>query len=166
ARFLNLATLHGRLIPYFPILGTAIVVADLVYNAALSATPSLLTEDTIVLLGAGALISYGFVPIRFMKERDFVLVFFIMLNAVLVVPLLIARAFYADFERSVDVYSWVALAPETSAVLNLLGVINMVHAVAGSTAPGLTFQRPGLGIHVTVAITTARSAIYSLGSSA
>ena len=116
ARFLNLATLHGRLIPYFPILGIAIVVADLVYNTALSASPTLLTEDTIVLLGAGALISYGFVPNRFVKERDFVLVFFIMLNAVLVVPLLIARAFYADFERSVDVYSWVALAPETGAV--------------------------------------------------
>ena len=163
ARFLHLVTWRGRLIPYFPILGTAIVVADLVYNAALSATPSLLTEDTIVLLGAGALISYGFVPIRFMKERDFVLVFFIMLNAVLVVPLLIARAFYADFERSVDVYSWVALAPETSAVLSLLGVSNNVHAISGSAAPGLTFAPQKLSIQVTIVITTACSGIYSFG---
>ena len=163
ARFLNLATLHGRLIPYFPILGIAIVVADLVYNTALSASPTLLTEDTIVLLGAGALISYGFVPNRFVKERDFVLVFFIMLNAVLVVPLLIARAFYADFERSVDVYSWVALAPETGAVLSLLGVSNTVHAVSGSTAPGLTFAPQKLSIQVTIVITTACSGIYSFG---
>src|SRR5205823_14907573 len=165
ARFLNLATLHGRLIPYFPILGIAIVVADLVYNTALSASPTLLTEDTIVLLGAGALISYGVVPNRFVKERDFVLVFFIMLNAVLVVPLLVARAFYAEFERSVDRYSWVALAPETSAVLNLLGVINMVHPVVGSTAPGLTLQPPGLGIRVAVVITTAGAGLYSCGIS-
>ena len=39
----------------------------------------------------------------------------------------------------------------------------MVHPVAGSTAPGLTFQPPSLGIQVTVVITTACSGIYSFG---
>src|SRR5881296_3749735 len=50
------------------------------------------------------------------------LLFFLCLNAILVVPLLAARTYFADAEHSVDVYSWVALAPETSAVLSLLGV--------------------------------------------
>ncbi|MGI0149128.1 MAG: exosortase/archaeosortase family protein, partial [Thermoplasmata archaeon] len=163
SRLLHVLTVRGRLMPYFPIIGIAVVVADLAYNAALSATPALLTEDTIVLLGAGALISYGFVPARFARERDFVLMFFVVLNAILVVPLVVARLYYADFERSVDLYSWVALAPQTSAVLNLLGVSNTLHSVPGTTAPGLTFQPQNLAVEVTVVITTACSGIYSFG---
>ena len=102
-------------------------------------------------------------PDRFARERDFVLLFFILLNAILVVPLLIARVYYADLEKSVDVYSWIALAPQTSALLTLLGVSNQLHAVAGSTAPGLTFTPEHLGVQVTIVITTACSGIYSFG---
>jgi exosortase/archaeosortase family protein len=71
--------------------------------------------------------------------------------------------YYQDFERSVDLYSWTALAPETGAVLNLFGVANTVHAVPGSTAPGLTFTPQHLGVPVTLVITTACSGIYSFG---
>lgn len=162
-RLIQFLSWRGRLVPYFPIIGIGIIIADLVYNLALSVTPALLTEDTIVLAAAGALIGYGFVPSRFARERDFVLVFFVVLNAILVIPLLVARTFYADFERSVDVYSWIALAPQTSAVLNLLGVSNSVHPVSGATAPGLTFTPRNLSIQVTVVISTACSGIYSFG---
>jgi len=162
-RFLHRVTFGGRLIPLFPAIGVGIVLADLVYNFTLSATPGLYTEDTIVLLAAASLMGYGFVPDRFSRERDFVLVFFVCLNGILVLPLLAARAFYADFERSVDLYSWIALAPQTSAVLKLVGVANAVHAVPGSTAPGLTFQPQNLPTQVTVVITTACSGIYSFG---
>jgi exosortase/archaeosortase family protein len=144
-------------------LGAAIIVADLAYNAVLSATPALLTEDTIVLAAAISLVSYGFIPLRFARERDFVLLFFIVLNSILVLPLIVARAVFANFEQSVDLYSWVALAPQTGAVLNLLGVGNSVHSVSGSTAPGITFQPRHLSIQVTVVITTACSGIYSFG---
>ena len=83
------------------------------------------------------------------------------MNAILVAPLLLARVLSSDFERSVDLYSWVALAPQTGALLNLLGVSNSVHPVAGSTAPGLTFVPRNTAIQVTVVITTACSGIYS-----
>ncbi len=163
SRFLRRVTLDGKLVPLFPAIGVGVILADLAYNFMLSATPALQTEDTIVLLAAATLLGYGFVPARFARERDFVLVFFLCLNAILVVPLLAARAYYADFERSVDLYSWVALAPQTSAVLNLLGVANTLHPVPGSTAPGLTFQPQNLAFQVTVVITTACSGIYSFG---
>ena len=163
SRLLRRVTFDGRLVRLFPAIGVGIVLADLAYNFTLSATPALQTEDTIVLLAAATLLGYGFVPARFARERDFVLVFFLCLNAILVVPLLVARAYYTDFERSVDLYSWVALAPQTSAVLNLLGVANTVHPVSGSTAPGLTFQPRNLAFQVTVVITTACSGIYSFG---
>jgi len=163
SRVLGWLTFEGRLVNLFPALGVGIIIADLVYNWTASATPALQTEDTIVLLGAGCLLGYGFVPDRFARERDFVLLFFILLNAILVVPLLIARVYYADLEKSVDVYSWIALAPQTSALLTLLGVSNQLHAVAGSTAPGLTFTPEHLGVQVTIVITTACSGIYSFG---
>lgn len=162
-QFLRWLTLEGRLVPLFPAIGTAIILADVAYNWIVSASLALGTEDTIVLLGAASLLSYRFVPERYARERDFVLLFFVWLNAILVVPLLVTRLFYADFDRSVDVYSWVALAPETSALLNVLGVSNQVHVVAGATAPGLTFTPQHIAAQVTVVITTACSGIYSFG---
>ena len=161
SRFIYTITWRGRLIRYFPAFGAALVATDLAYNAVLSGTPALLTEDTILFLGAGVLLAYGFVPNRFARERDFILLFAILLNAILVAPLLLARVLSSDFERSVDLYSWVALAPQTGALLNLLGVSNSVHPVAGSTAPGLTFVPRNTAIQVTVVITTACSGIYS-----
>ena len=163
SRLIRWATWQGRLIKIFPAFGVGILVSDLLYNMVLSATPAIQTEDTIVLLGAAALLVYGFVPDRLARERDFILVFFGALNAMLVVPLLAARIYYSDFERSVDLYSWVALAPQTSAMLSLLGVSNSVHAVPGLTAPGLTFRPQNISVSVTVVITTACSGIYSFG---
>ncbi|TLZ67417.1 MAG: hypothetical protein E6K09_06125 [Methanobacteriota archaeon] len=162
-RLLHWLTWDGRLVKLFPAIGVAIVIADLSFNLLLSATPALLTEDIIVLLAAFVLMAYGFVPPRYARERDFVLMFFIALNAILVAPLLVARAYYADFERSVDLYSWAALAPETGAVLSVLGVPNSVHAVPGATAPGLTFTPRNLAVQVTIVITTSCSGIYSFG---
>jgi len=78
------------------------------------------------------------------------------------VPLLLLRLYYRDFERSVDAYSWAALAPQTAAVLNLLGVPANVHPWFGSTAPALTFTTRS-GAVLTVVITTACSGIYSFG---
>jgi len=162
-RLLHRITIGDRAVPLFPLFGVGIVLADLAYNWILSATPAIQTEDTIVLLAAATLVAYPVVPRRFARERDFVLLFFMCLNAMLVVPLLVARAYYSDFEHSVDVYSWVALAPETSAILQLIGVPNTVHAVVGSSAPGLTFTPQRLPLQVTVVISTACSGIYSLG---
>src|SRR6058998_447264 len=157
------ATWNGRLVRLFPMVGVMMLAADLLYNLKLSASPALQTEDTIVILAASVFIVYGFVPPAFSRERDFVLTFVVALNAILVIPLLLARAWEANFERSVDFYSWVALAPQTSAVLRLVGVENTIHPVTGATAPGLTFTPQHLGVQVTVVITTACSGIYSFG---
>jgi len=162
-RLLRWLTWDGKLVRSFPAIGVGMALADISYNLALSATPALQTEDTIVLLTASALIAYEFVPKRFARERDFALIFFLALTVILVLPLLIARLYYEDFEKSVDLYSWVALAPETGTILSVLGVANSVHPVAGYTAPGLTFTPKQIGVPVTIVITTACSGIYSFG---
>ncbi len=162
SRLLDRVTLRGRLTRYFPLIGIAVIAIDLAYNLLVTAGGlSLGTEDTMVLLFAAVVFAYPLVPARYGRERDFVLMFVGALVLILVLPLLLARLYYQDWERSVDIYSWVALAPETAAVLNLLGVPANVHAIAG-TAPGLTFTTKS-GIDITVVITTACSGIYSFG---
>jgi exosortase/archaeosortase family protein len=163
ARLIQRLTLHGRLVRFFPGFGIALVVADLGYNFLLSTSPAFLTEDILVLLSAGALLAYGLVPANYAKERDFALLFFLFLNLILVAPLLGTRLATRNVDASVDVYSWIALAPEVSVILSLLGVSNSVHAVSGYTAPGISFTPTHFGAPVTVVISTACSGIYSFG---
>ncbi len=162
SRLLERATLRGRLVRYFPLLAIAVIAIDLAYNEIVFGAISLGTEDTIVLMVAAALFAYPFVPARFARERDFVLVFMAALFVVLVLPLLLARLAAMDFEQSVDSYSWVALAPETAWVLNVLGVPAYVETFPGATAPALTFLTKA-GERLTVVITTECSGIYSFG---
>ena len=163
SRLIQRLTWRGRLIPLFPVFGVALVVLDVGYNLFLSASPGFLTEDIVVLLSAATLLGYGLVPSAWARERDFVLLFFLFLDLVLVVPLLAARVVTHSIDASVDVYSWTALAPETGAILSLFGVPNSVHAVAGYTAPGLTFTPMHSTVAATLVITTACSGIYSFG---
>jgi exosortase/archaeosortase family protein len=123
----------------------------------------LLTEDIIVLLTAAVLLGYSFVPRAYLRERDFTLIFFLVLNLVLVVPLLVVRFVLRNGGASVDVYSWTILAPQLSAILSSLGINNSVHAVAGFTAPGLTFTPVKMSLPVTVVISTSCSGVYSFG---
>src|SRR3989454_5945582 len=162
SRFLHFITLDGRLVRWFPAFAILLIGLDLAYNQLVFGGISLGTEDDVLLLFAAALFAYPFVPLRFGRERDFVLMFMTALLLILVIPLLLLRLYYRDFEASVDAYSWTALAPQTAAVLNLLGVPATVHPWAGSTAPALTFTTRS-GAVLTVVITTACSGIYSFG---
>jgi len=162
-RLLGFLTWDARLTKFFPVAGAALIAADLAYNFLVSATPDFLTEDILVLLLAGVFLGYGMVPPRYGRERDFVLLFFMILNGILVAPLLVSRLVTHNLDASVDAYSWVALAPETGAILFLLGIPNAVHAVPGLTAPGLTFTPQHLSVPATLVITTSCSGIYSFG---
>jgi exosortase/archaeosortase family protein len=163
SRLLLRLTLQGRLVRLFPIAGVGIIAADLAYNFLLSSSPALLTEDIMVLLTATVLLGYYFVPANYLRERDFALIFFLILDLVLVAPLLVLRFVTKNVDASVDVYSWTALAPELSSILSLLGIANSVHAVGGFTAPGLTFTPVKMSVPVTVVISTSCSGIYSFG---
>src|SRR3989449_3364611 len=160
--FLDSATPHGKLLRWFPAFAIVLIALDLTYNQLVFGRISVGTEDTLLLLLAAALLASPFVPVRFGRERDFLLMFMAALLLALVVPLLLLRLYYRDFEASVDAYSWAALAPQTAAVLNLLGVPANVHPWVGSTAPALDFTTKS-GAVLTVVITTACSGIYSFG---
>jgi len=158
-RVLDRLTWRGRLTPFLPIGGIAVVLADLSYNVFLSDSPALLTHDTVVLLFGGALIAYPFVPSRFERERDFVFLFLLALSLFLVVPLILLRIVVGDSGASVDAYSAAALAPQTSAILNLIGVPNTL-VVDSDGTPGLSFVTAA-HVPVTVLISSACSGVYS-----
>ncbi len=158
ARFLHRATLGGRLVPFLPLMGIAVIAVDLGYNLWASRTPALLTHDQAAILLGAVMIGYPFVPGRYRRECDFVLLFALGLALILVVPLVLLRLFAGDV--SVDAYSAAALAPQTSAILNVLGVPSRIVFVPPEAAPGLQFTTAA-GLPVTVFITSACSGIYS-----
>lgn len=159
-RFLWWATWQGRLVPLFPVAGIVLIVADLAFNALLSPTPALLVHDQTVLLLGAVLIAYPLVPDRYTRERDFVFLFVFALAVILVIPLALLRVVAGDPGASVDAYSTFALAPQTSAILGLIGVENSVVYSASYAAPGLAF-RTASDLYVEVYITSACSGIYS-----
>ncbi len=157
---LNFLTVRGRLKPYFPVFGIVLLVVDILYNVYLSATPELLTHDTVVILFAVALIAYNFVPGRFDREKDFVFLFFAALVVILVIPLMLARALVGNFDEGVGIYSQYLLVPEVTAFLNLVGVNAWVLPAEDPLTIHFITQS---GTEVWVYISTACSGIYSFG---
>ena len=151
---LNIITLKGRLKPFFPIFGIALIVIDLLYNLYISTTPEILTHDSIVLLFGAVMIAYNFIPNSYERERDFIFLFFAGLIAILVVPLMLARFFIGDIDLTVGYYSAYLLAPEVSGFLNLIGIPASVDWLT------ITFPTQA-GPQVSVYISTACSGIYS-----
>src|SRR3989442_39865 len=148
SRLILRATFDGRLIPFFPSIGVGVMLGDLVYNLLFSATPALQAEDIMVLLGASFLVGYRLIPERFDRERDFVLFFCLLLNAILVVPLLLARVYYDGLAKSINLYSWVSLAPETRAFPSALDVSNTMHSDPVHSVPSFEFSHFPPAVHL------------------
>ncbi len=159
-RLLNRLSLRGQLVPYFPLIGIIIISLDVIYNFIFASTSTLQIHDTVTILFGLSLVVYPFVPQRFGRERDFVMLFFLVLILILVLPLLILRIVQGDFEKSVDAYSWTLLAPELQAILGLLGIQSNLFSPPLGTAPGLTFMTQQ-GQEISVVISTSCSGIYS-----
>ena len=159
-RFMRYVTMRWRLTPLLPLAGIAVIALDVAYNFLIADYPVLQIHDTVAIMFGFSLIAYPFVPQRYDRERDFVLLFFLILALILVLPLLIVRLVQGDFEEGVNAYSSTLLAPQLKAILNLLGVRADIFSVPGTTAPGLEFVTQNGGT-LSVVITTACSGIYS-----
>ncbi len=152
---LNILTAKGRLKPFFPVLGILFIVLDILYNVFLSATPELLTHDTIVILFGAVMIVYNFIPDSYEREKDFIFLFFAGLIVILVIPLMLARLIIGNVEESVGIYSGYLLAPQVTFMLNLVGVPASLDWLT------ISFTPPEATQEVSVYISTACSGIYS-----
>ncbi|MFQ5910657.1 MAG: archaeosortase/exosortase family protein, partial [Thermoplasmata archaeon] len=147
-----------KLRPIFPVVGITLIAIDLAYNLLLFESLSLGIHDTMLLLFAVALTVFNYIPEEYEREKNFFLLFSGTLVLILVVPLLLIRLFQGDFEGGVNAYSAVFLVPETSAILNVVGVPNHI-GVTPEGIPSLIFP-PELGLD-NLAVTTSCSGIYS-----
>jgi archaeosortase C (PEF-CTERM variant) len=154
---LHYLTVKGRLKPFFPVIGAVLIIVDILYNVFLSATPALLTHDTIVILFGAVMIAYKYIPSRFERERDFVFLFFVGLVLILVIPLMVARALAGNFDEGVGMYSAYFLVPELTGFLNLIGITASVD-VSDPLLIHFTAQSQDT---ISVYISTACSGIYS-----
>lgn len=145
-----------KLRPIFPVVGIALIAIDLAYNLLLFESLSFGIHDTALLLFAVALTVFNYIPEEYEREKNFFLLFSGTLVLILVVPLLLIRLFQGDFEGGVNAYSAVLLAPEASAILNVLGVGTTVRIDAVTGMPLLVFPSGDY-----VGIATSCSGIYS-----
>ena len=145
-----------KLRPIFPVVGIALIAIDLAYNILLFESLSFGIHDTVLLLFAVALTVFNYIPEEYEREKNFFLLFSGTLVLILVVPLLLIRLFQGDFEGGVNAYSAVLLAPEASAILNVLGVGTTVRIDAATGMPLLVFPSGDY-----VGIATSCSGIYS-----
>jgi len=96
ARILMKLTLNNRLRPYFPILAIFLLVFVYSYNRFLSPRSDLGNGDYLLMAIAGVLLVYNLVPNKFSVERDFVLIFLILIFFLLIVPLALYTLYIGD----------------------------------------------------------------------
>ncbi len=159
-RFMSFITLRWRLAPLLPVAGIIVIALDVAYNFLIADYPVLQIHDTVAIMFGFSLIAYPFVPQRYDRERDFIILFFLILALILVLPILIIRLVQGDFEEGVNAYSSSLLAPQLKVILNLLGIRADIVPAPGTTAPGLEFVTQS-GATLSVIITTSCSGIYS-----
>ena len=125
-RLIALFTVDGRVTPYFPFLGIALVAFVAVFNIYISHTAWLGSNDYITLILAGVLIAYNHVPKNYSVERDFALIFISFLFLILAVP---TTVYAATSSTAIDTNSVtnnsitrVLLTAPTAALSQLFGV--------------------------------------------
>lgn len=94
APFIYYLTFKERMVPFLWMIGIAVVFADLLYNllqdrSITGLMHNIASFDIAVILLGLALTAYRFVPVRFAKERDFVVLLGGFVFLILILPVMI-----------------------------------------------------------------------------
>jgi exosortase/archaeosortase family protein len=85
-RLIYRLTLNDRLVPYFPLIGMALIAFVFLYNRFISAQPSLGNWDYILLVIAVLMMIYYRIPEKYHVERDFAFLFLVSIFILFVIP--------------------------------------------------------------------------------
>lgn len=122
-RFIYFLTFKGMLIRFFPIFGAALIGFAILYNLILAGALRLASFDYVTILLGATLIAYNYVPRRFDKGRNLVLLFFFFLFFVLVVPLTATGMIYGGVKEEGNYpFIYYLVAKPVSAILNSVGI--------------------------------------------
>jgi archaeosortase C (PEF-CTERM variant) len=149
-------TLRGRLLPFLPVIGIAIIVLDLIWNLVLTDSTVFMTYDWIALLTGVFLIGYNYIPSDYNRERDFAFVFLLALALMLIVPVLLERAAEGNPASSegISAYSEYLLAKPVDGMMDLSGVETRIDGI------NITFLTKD-GDQIRLLIATSCSGVYS-----
>ena len=159
-RIMRFFAVRLRMGSFFPILGAALIALDVAYNLLVFGGLYLGTHDNVLIFFGAVLVAYNFVPESYEREKDFLLILSGVLVLILVIPLILMRAFQGDFDAGVNAYSAVFLVPEANAILNLLGI----QSWAGTDPSNLGIPTLYFPSHLNIeplGVTTSCSGIYS-----
>lgn len=155
-RLTDRLTLQGRLLPFLPFVGAAIVVLDVYWNVGLTGSREFLTYDWLAIMTGAFLIIYNYLPADLNRERDFAFVFLLALALMLVVPVLLERAAEGNAASSVGIsaYSEYLLAKPVDGMMRLSGVETEIDGIT------ISFDTVN-GTRINLLIATSCSGVYS-----
>lgn len=127
---INALTLNGKITLLLPIIGIFLIIFVFSFNFFIRGGFDIGVNDTITVLLGLVLVFYNYVPEKFNRERDFVLLFFVFLFSILVLPLTLYSLFSGPIEEnSNSPFIYYLLAKPTSDLLNLFGIPSSAHSV-------------------------------------
>jgi exosortase/archaeosortase family protein len=113
-----------------PVLGIFLIIFVFVFNFIIRGDLDIGVNDTITVLLGLSLLSYNYVPKKFSREKDFVLLFFMFLFLILVLPLTLYTLSSGPLEEnSTSPYIYYLLAQPTSDMLNFIGIPSSVYTI-------------------------------------
>ena len=143
-------TLGGRINPFLPIIGCLLIIFVYFFNFIVRNNMDLGVNDTITILLGATLALYNYIPTKYDRERDFVLLFFVFLFLILVLPItLYSLITNSDplVENSNSPFIQYLLAEPTSGMLNALGIPASTHSIPPSlTVNGIPLTTTGVQI--------------------
>jgi exosortase/archaeosortase family protein len=171
-------TLGGRINPFLPIIGCLLIIFVYFFNFMVRNNLELGVNDTITILLGTTLALYNYIPTKYNRERDFVLLFFIFLFLILVLPItLYSLITNSDplVENSNSPFIYYLLAEPTSGMLNAVGIPASAHSIPPSsivngiplttTGVQIVYQNVGEGAETpwsTVMIGISCTGLYSV----
>jgi exosortase/archaeosortase family protein len=160
--FLRKVTLENRLVPHFPMIGILLLLFVYLFNVLISSRSELGNGDYLMIALALLLIFYNIIPSKYQVERDFTMVFLILILFMLIIPIVIYGVFYEDPDFNTEspfVHYFVSVP--ASLVANAMGID--AHAVFSwaSTGSMITFTSAS-GESYGVGIALGCSGLYSV----
>jgi exosortase/archaeosortase family protein len=145
---ISLLTLNGRLNILLPLFGAFLILFTYAFNIFFREEFSLGVNDTITILLGATLMLYNYIPMKFMRERDFVFLFFLFLFLILVLPLTLYGLIEGPVpENPNSPFIYHLLAKPTSDMLNFVGIPSSVHSIPPSQiVNGIDLNQEGVWI--------------------
>ncbi len=165
AKLIDMLTLQGRLRAVLPVAGLAVIAAVVLFNLVVRDEFYLGSNDYVALFLAGTLVAYNYIPAKYAVERDFAMLFSILLFLLLVIPTTMLSTGDSGGADTNTPLTYYLLVMPTAALVRLMGVdvVAPVHNVITDTYLYNQMEIPGPdGFPISLSIALSCSGLYSV----